>query len=437
MALRLPFRVPNLGPRTRKVVRIAGYVLLALFTFVFALQLVFPYDRIRAKLEEALAAKYQVTIGDVERGWIPGRVYFNSVSLQTRPAKPDDPVSAMYIDRLEVDLDFLPLLGGAASVNLDAAIGTGHIRGNLTVSRGGTSVAFEGSDLQAQMLPMREAIGLPMFGMVEFELDLDLPNEKQKSGKTAPNWQKAEGGARIACPSGCTFGDGKTKLKTKLKNARSQAFAADGIDFGKVTLRSLLAKVEIKTGQLAVTQFEAPSDDGTLHVDYMMELEPTFGESMVTGCLRFNGSPSLLQREPKTFSAITATGAPLGPDELFHIRLTDKFKDMKRLGQPCGGAVAGKNMDDPGGGRPTLTVQPDAPARTPDPGVQIPPLPPPGATAGSAAGAGSAVNVPVPGPDSPGSAAEPARGSAEAESPAGAAGPGAGAGPPGPEMPVR
>ncbi len=436
MARELPFRVPQLGPRTRKVVRIVGYILLALVSFVLALQLTFPYDRVKAKLEEALAAKYQVTIGEVERGWVPGRVYFNSVSLQTRPAKPDDPVSAMYIDRLEVDVDFLPFLRGAASVNLEAAIGPGHIRGNLTVSKGGTSVSFEGAELQAQMLPMREAIGLPMSGVLEFELDLDLPNEKQKSGKTIPNWQKAEGGARIACPTGCTFGDGKTKLKTKLKNARNAAFAADGIEFGKVSLKSLLAKVEIKTGQLKVTQFEAPSDDGTLHVDYMMELEPVFGQSMVTGCLRFNGSPSLLQREPKTFSAITATGAPLGPDELFHIRLTDKFKDMKRLGQPCGSGVSGKSMDDPSGGRPTLSAPPEPP-KPPEPSPTVPQITPPPAvgSAGPGTGPGSGPTVPVPGPDSPGSAAEPGAGSADAGSAAGAAG--AAAGPPAAEQSIR
>lgn len=376
----LPIRLPSLGPRSRKVVRIAGYVLLALVSFVFALQLTFPYDRVKTRIEEALAEKYQVTIQSVERGWIPGRVYFNSVSLTTRQTKADDPVTTVYVDRLGVDVDFLPFLRGAASVNLDVGIGGGRIHGNLTLSKGGTTLGFEGADLQSQMLPMREAIGLPMSGLLEFEVALDLPNEAQKSGARAPNWQRAEGNIRIACPSSCTFGDGKTKLKTKLKNARNQALVGDGIEFGKVTLKSLLAKVEIKTGTLTLTEFEAPSDDGTLHVDYSMELQPSFSESMVTGCLRFNGSPSLLQREPKTFSALTATGAPLGPDNLFHIRLTDKFKDMKRLGQPCGSGVSNKSMDNPGApSRPVLSAPPaEAPhdAGVPPPTFTPPPPPP-------------------------------------------------------------
>jgi type II secretion system protein N len=399
-------RLPNFGPRTRKILRIAGYVFLALFTFVIALQLTFPYDRVRAKIEEALVEKYQVSIGGVERGWVPGRVYFKSVSLQTRPTKPEDQVTSIYIERLGVDVDFLPLLRGAASVNLDVSIGSGRLRGNVTVSKGGTSVEVTGRDLQSQMLPMRDVIGLPMSGVLELDVDLDLPNEVQKSGKRVQSWQKAEGSIRLACPSGCTFGDGKTKLKTKLKNARSQAFAAEGIEFGKVNLKSLLARVEIKTGHLAVAEFEAPSDDGTLHVDFDMDLQPSFDDSMVNGCLRFNGSPSLLQREPKTFSAITATGAPLGPDNLFHIKLTDKFKDMKRLGQPCGSAVSNKSMDNPSGGgsRPVLTVQPEDAVRPGSAGVTPPvmPLVPP---AGSGSGPGSAPPPPPPTPEPAGSAA--------------------------------
>jgi len=402
--LRLPLRLPSLGPRTRKVLRIVGYVVLALVTFVFALQLTFPYDRVKAKLEEALAEKYQVTINEVERGWVPGRVYFKSVTLRTRPTKPDDTVTTVYLDRLGIDIDFLPFLRGAASVNLSAVLGSGKLEGNLTVSKDGTSIAFEGNNLQSQMLPMRDAIGLPMSGVVELEVNLDLPNETGKTGKSAPNWQKAEGDLRIACPSGCTFGDGKTKLKMKLKNQRNQAFAAEGIEFGKITLKSLLAKAEIKTGQLKVTQFETSSDDGTLFVDYMMELQPSFNDSNVVGCLRFNGSPSLLQRDSKTFSAITATGAPLGPDNLFHIKLADKFKDMKRLPQVCGGAVSNKNMDSPGA-RPALTVQPDQPAPA-DAGV-LPSFPAPAMAQDAGVGAPPSppVNVPVPGPDMPGSAA--------------------------------
>jgi hypothetical protein len=224
---------------------------------------------------------------------------------------------------------------------------------------------------------VREALGLPMSGKVRFVFDLDLPNEKTKAGKVGPSWLKAEGNAEIACPSGCTVGDGKTKLKFAIKNQRQQAFAEGGIDFGKVNIDTLLANVEIKHGKLDVTKFEAKSTDGELHVDFDLAFNQDMNQSLVTGCLRFNGSAALLKREPKTHAAISATGAPLGPDNLFHIKLEGPLREVRRLGLVCGAAVNNKSMDNPGAttARPNLPVTPEAP---PGPGtVAMPPPPTP------------------------------------------------------------
>ncbi len=414
----MAIQLPSLGRRGRLVLRYVGFVVLSIVTFVFALQLTFPYGRVKDKIVEALSAKYDVTIGSVDRGLMPGRVYFNAVTLRTRPAKFDEVASTLYIEKLEVDLGILALIRGAASVRIDAKIATGHLKGTLEVSKSGTSVDIEGVDLPAANLPMREAIGLPMAGKLEIEVSLDLPNEKNKAGKTAPDWTKAVGDISFECPTGCTFGDGKTKLKPKLKNARSQAFAGDGIDFGKVNVDTMLATVVIKDGQLDLTKFDAKSQDGELHIDYNMTLSPEFGDSSVAGCLRFRGSETLQKREPKTFAALTTTGASIGPDNLFHIKLDGHFKDMKRLPQFCGPSVKNTNMDNPGGGgnsRPNLTVQPadeslrgkevvtPMPVNPPPPTVSAPPVdayvapPTPGPTGestGSGATAGSSTIPP-------------------------------------------
>jgi type II secretion system protein N len=411
----MAFQLPNLGRRTRLILRYVGFFVLSIVTFVVALQLTFPYGRVKDKIVEALSAKYDVTIGSVDRGLMPGRVYFNAVTLRTRPAKAEDVASTFYIEKLEVDLGILALIKGAASVRIDAKIATGHLKGTIAISKSGTSIDIEGVDLPAANLPMREAIGLPMAGKLEIEVSLDLPNEKNKAGKTAPDWTKAVGDISFECPTGCTFGDGKTKLKPKLKNARSQAFAGEGIDFGKINVDTMLAKVVIKDGQLDLTKFDAKSQDGELHIDYNMTLSPEFGDSAVAGCLRFKGSDGLQKREPKTFAALTTTGASIGPDNLFHIKLDGHFKDMKRLAQFCGPAVKSANMDDPAGGgnsRPNLTVQPPdeslrgketitpMPANPPPP--QAPPAdayvapPTPGPTGeGNGSGAGSST-IPTP-----------------------------------------
>jgi hypothetical protein len=182
---------------------------------------------------------------------------------------------------------------------------------------------------------MRAIVGLPMSGKMEFDVALDLPNETTKAHSGA-NWQKAEGFLEIGCPSGCVFGDGKTKLKPLLKNTSQQAMVGDGIEFGKLTIDNLVARAEIKNGSLDVTKFEFKSPDGELHMDYSMKLEPNLDDSVVTGCLRFTNSETLHKREPTTWAALQNTGAERRSDGLFHIKLADRFKSMLRLNAECG-----------------------------------------------------------------------------------------------------
>lgn len=392
----------RLGPRARKLARYLGIAVLGVVTFIFAFQLTFPFDRVKDKVIEALSEKYEVTIGDIERGIIPGRMYFKAVSLRTRPTKVGGVVTTFYIERLEIDLGLFALLHGTVAIKLDAKIGPGHIKGHVALSKDATSIDIVGEDLPSASLPTREVLGLPMSGKVRFAFDLELPNEKTKAGKVGPNWTKAEGSGELACPSGCVVGDGKTKLKMDLKNQRNNAFAEGGIDFGKVNIDTLLANVEIKNGKLDVTKFETKSADGELHVDFDMAFNQLdINNSMVTGCLRFNGSAALLKREPKTHAAISATGAPLGPDNLFHIKLDGPLREVRRLGQVCG-AAANTSMDNPGGtpARPNLTITPELPR----PGaVALPPPPPPMAPPPSAAAvsedAGVDARFPTTGPD--------------------------------------
>lgn len=371
----------NFGPRTRTVLRYLGFAALGLVTFVFAFQLTFPFDRVKDKVIELLSEKYDVTIGSVERSIIPGRLYFKAVSIRTRPAKAGDVATTFYMDQAGVDLGLVAALHGTLSVKLDIKIGTGRLRGKLALAGDGTTIKADGDDLPSASLPVREVLGLPMSGKVRFAFALDLPNDKAKAtGKVAPNWAKADGSFEFACPSGCSVGDGKSKLKLTTNNARQQEFldqGGGGIDFGKVNIDSLFANVEIKGGKLEVTRFETKSGDGELRIALGIALNQDIQSSQVTGCLRFHGSEALLKREPKTHAAISTTGAPLGPDGLFHIKLEGQLRGMRRLGVICGPA-AGTSTETPGGApaRPNLPVT-ETPAKPPGTVTLPPPAAPP------------------------------------------------------------
>ncbi|HEY5947254.1 MAG TPA: type II secretion system protein GspN [Kofleriaceae bacterium] len=434
---KLPFNLPRLpldrlGPRTRRVLRYVGYVLLAVIVFVFALQLTFPYERLGDKVVESMSEKYEVTIGSVERGWMPGRVYFNSFSIRPRPTKPEETPQTFYVKRLEIDLGVFALIGGTISVDIDATLGDnrvgyGHLTGTLEIEKlgkGSIHASFNGDKVPSDALPMAALIGLPMTGKLNLDVAANLPMEKSKLGRSSINWQKATGSLTLGCPTGCTFGDGKTKLKPLLKNTRNQAMVGDGIDFGKVSMDTLVAKATMKGGKLTVDKFDTTSKDGVLKVDYMMTLDKEFGESMVAGCLRFKGSDDLLRREPRTHAAISTTGAELRSDGLFHIRLTDRFKDMKRLNQECGPNTKTNNGEDfSRTNRPNLTIQPDTGSSdtvrptmpvtpTPAPAPETPPAVAPAHDAGAATGSAPPGAPPTTAPIQGGSPGE-TRGGAE------------------------
>lgn len=390
-------RVPQLGPRMRRVLQVFGMIFLALFTFVFAFQMVFPYNRVQKRIEELAASKVDLQIGSIERSLIPGRFVLKDVHVKTRASQADletalaipeakdreKAVAALTteftIDSLEVDIGFLPFLKGTASVDFVAKISSGKVKGHVAINKSSTELRISGSDVPSEQLPMREVLSnLPMSGDVDFDFDLDLPNDKLKSGKTGPDWTKAVGSAELTCPSNCVIGDGKAKLKLKAKNSRSQAFAGDGTAFGKINVQSLEAKIELKDGKVDITKFDAKSSDVELHVDFSMTLAQNIDQSAVGGCIRFKGSEALRKREPKTADAISLTGAARHTDGLDHIKLEGTFKEMRKLAKVCGPGTSG-GSDDVGGStpskRPSMTVNPDEPPKptvtTPPPGTTI------------------------------------------------------------------
>jgi type II secretion system protein N len=419
----------HLGPRARKAVRIAAFIVFGLVTFVFALQMTLPYDRAKDRAIERLADKgWDMSVGDVERSWIPGRVYLHSVRLTSHTSKPDEIPMIFFIKDLKVDVELLTMLGGNFSLDIDAKVANGRLTAKLeaplSFGAGTYVIKAEGKDLASDALPMQTVALQPTKGDLNLSADVSLTIEPLKSGKVGINWQKLEGDVEVACPSNCVYGDGKTKLKMKMttRNKSQAEFGKDGIEFGIIKIDSLLAQLEAKNGKLTLSRLDAKSADGELKADFTMDLQQDVSESGVAGCISYKGSEELLKRDQRSFDAISLIGGALGPDKLFHIRLSEKWHDIKKQGIVCGGGAG--NMDEPGGTNPTmptvrrpnLAVQPEPPTQPP-PQV-TPPPPPPMPTPAPPPPTGSAATaVPVdpehpPGSAPPGAYVPPGQGSA-------------------------
>lgn len=402
----------TLGKRSQLLLRIAGYIALGLVSFLFALQMTFPYSRVKDRVAEALSAKYDVVIGSVERGWLPGKMILKNVSLKTRPTQPNQTPNLLYIKQISLDLSVLALASMKTVLDIEATIGTGTLTGTVTCAtftcnKDSVKVAFESDSLPGANLPFKEYVGLPVVGRIALDLEAELRLVRRKV-----DWTKVVAHLQLECPSGCTVGDGKTKIRPVVTRPNQAEFVKDGIEFNKLQLDKFEARLEVKKGVAKIVKWNVPSKDGEVYLEFEAKLEPLLNDSQVTGCLRYNGSADLEKRDYRTLTQLRTLGAPLGPDKLFHIRLTGPLRQVKRLAQVCGEAAAkagnsgsGSSGGSGGGGpnerRPPPSSSADdvKPAEVAPPAIPTPivPAPPPPTPAPGTTAPGVPPGAPPPG----------------------------------------
>jgi hypothetical protein len=174
-------------------------------------------------------------------------------------------------------------------------------------------------------------LGLPVSGTADVAIDVSIP---MPNG--ARDYRRARGAVDIRCTK-CRLGDDVAKLNPSTRSKQTSAFAGDGIDFGHLDFDRLEARLQIGDGRVALARWVADSPDVTIELALDLELASAYEGSALRGCLRFKDKPALQQRDPKLVSLLALTGAPLGPDGLFHIELAGTPGEVKRFGRACGG----------------------------------------------------------------------------------------------------
>lgn len=377
-----------LSPRMRGVLRYVGYVVLALVTFVFALHLTFPYERVRDRALEALQAKYDVTIDGVDRSLVPGRFALTGVTLRSRPSVAGQPSTTMYFKRIEIDLAFAPLLSGKVQIGLDITTNKGNITGSIVQAKHETSYAFNLNKVPLTMIPgVSDAVGLPMYGNADGKVRLKLVRN---------DWSKANGVFELACNVGCTIGNGEAKIYPKSRRPGDEAWTKDGVAVPALQVTRLKLAIDIVKGTAKKRTFELVSKDGEADLDVDIKLSKAINESTITGCIRYKCSKELYAREPK-FSSQCDFGSPVIDDKgMHHIKLMGKLSNVRRIGALCdgqrddgaggsAGASDGRPRFDPGPvevvqpiDAGTAPIAPVAPAQVTPPPIEpavAPPLP--------------------------------------------------------------
>lgn len=351
----------TLTQKQKRILRWAGYPLLALVVFSFTLQLSFPYERLKDRLVEVASERYDVQIASIEPTFLPGGVILENILLKTRPSAPDEEPTALLIDRLRVELGLLALLRGRADVDFEADIGEGSIEGELVLASNeiGAYVATKGLDLDG--IPgLSEAVGLPMQGGLNAELDVVLPEQR---------WDLAEGSFTLSCPS-CVIGDGKSKIKPRQSTSRRRSlFAGEGLTVPALNLGDLRGKIVFRDGRGLIEELGAQSVDGDLALHGAVELGRRFADTrFAQACMKFRLSDALKQREPEFGNVPSLMGAPPESDGYSNVRMTGKLSEMRwiaaRTCEEDGSAESlrsasrarGTARPDGPRGRPTLPV---------------------------------------------------------------------------------
>jgi type II secretion system protein N len=334
----------HLSGRQRTIARWAGISLLALVSFLFTLKFMFPYDRLEGKLAEVLGSKYDVTVGDVGGGFLPGTVVFENVVLRSRPDSPGEKATEITVDELVLDmgLDFglLGALRKKAVFDIDAELVGGTIEAEVESSASHFEAHIETEALELGKLPgVAAAVGLPLSGALDAQIDLQLPGAK---------WKNAEGNITLDCV-GCTVGDGVAKLtmtpngsSRRRRSAGAAAFQSTGVTVPRLALGQAQVQLDISKGVGEIKNFSATSQDGWLKIEGKIEFRDPFANTLFPGCMRFKLSDELKKRDPK-FGNIeyTLSEKVRQQDGSFAIptkgRLTELRWDVRRK---CGGGAA-------------------------------------------------------------------------------------------------
>jgi hypothetical protein len=181
----------------------------------------------------------------------------------------------------------------------------------------------------AEMPMGRWLIGIPMHGMAEVDIDVEAPIV----GGTA-RYSKAHGTIAMGCATGCTIGNDKAKID----------FAPDmQLEFGHLTFDKFDMRMTVGNGHAKLDHWAVESPDLKLTIDLDITLADDFSQSTVDGCVRFAAGAGLADRQPKTATVISLTGANLDRDNLYSIKISGTIGATKRLAQACGAGATAVN----------------------------------------------------------------------------------------------
>ncbi len=311
-------------PPLPRWMHMSGWVALFVFSFSVFFYWSFPYDRLRDYLMQRLMRAERegdpslqglhVEVGELEPYWLTG-VKLANVRVQKLNRARTDTKLDMSFDALTVRLSILPLLFGNKKIKFDASLGAGSLDGSISQSDESLSVQLEAEELPLQQMLRQGLEGLPLFGTLNGEVDLDL--------STKPD--ETEGQINLSIKD-FAMGDGKSEVQLL-----GSGFAIDHAKAGDLSL-----VLDVVKGMATIKQFASKGRDLELAGTGTLRLAYPFDNSSIDALMRVkvnkvyrekytwvNSIMALAKFNPAQKDMIT-------PDEAFQFRLQGLFSARLR-----------------------------------------------------------------------------------------------------------
>jgi type II secretion system protein N len=284
-------------PRLRTWLKYGGLVAFYLFSLFIFCFLTFPYERLRDRVVEEFNARQtgpdplRLELTELD-GYSLGGVEAEGIRLISAPKPSTDPAikpkpSVLEIQSAHVRVSLLGLLFGSLDLSFGADAFGGTISGTTSESDGTRSLDLRLEDLSLAQAPLlADAIGLPLGGTVQGELELVLPE-----GKLA----KAEGTVELEI-TGLSVGDGKAKIR-------------DTIALPQVEAGDLKLQGDVTEGQLKLTEFAAKGDDLEFVSEGSIRLRDPAATSLLSLTARFRFTERYANKNDLTRALLGTPGS--------------------------------------------------------------------------------------------------------------------------------
>lgn len=271
-----------MSPGARRVAKWIGFPAWFVVCMVSFVYCTFPYDRVREKVRVAIeeSMNADVEIDELSPSWVTG-VEVTGLRIKTRPLRPSDTPKTFTIDSLSARVGLLALVTGGVDLSYAIGVYGGEIEGTLEESGPNATVtmAWKGLDL-AQVQTLREAIGLPLGGLVSGEANLTLVDRALA---------KSDGAIHLR-GEGLRVGDGKAKLEIP---------GFGGLTIDPIQIGDLQGELAVKAGKATVTRLGAQGRDLELIGEGKIDLRDPLPASNVQAYIRFKILPAYTARNQR------------------------------------------------------------------------------------------------------------------------------------------